>query len=124
VNWYLAVLKKYADFTGRARRTEFWMYLLFTLIIVVVLNVVEMIIGTMGVIGFAYGLGTLLPSIAVTTRRLHDTGRSGWWQLIGLIPLVGLIVMIVFTVQEGAKGANAYGPDPKAAPPPGAPAAA
>jgi uncharacterized membrane protein YhaH (DUF805 family) len=124
VNWYLAVLKKYSEFSGRARRTEFWMFMLFNLIIGVALNVVEMIVGTGGLLGILYGLAMLVPALAVGTRRLHDTARSGWWQLLAIVPILGLIVLIVFWAQEGQKGANAHGPDPKAAPAPAAAPAA
>jgi len=120
VDWYLGVLKKYAEFTGRARRTEFWMFLLISFGISIALNVLEMIVGGPGILGMLYGLAVIVPSLAVGARRLHDTNRSGWWQLIGLVPIVGLIVLIVFCAQEGNKGANPFGADPKAAPAPGA----
>jgi len=113
MDWYLGVLKKYADFTGRARRTELWMFVVISFVISVVLAVVDRMIGSM-VLGALYGLAVLIPSLAVGARRLHDTGRSGWWLLIGLVPIVGLIVLIVFYLIEGTKGPNAYGPDPKA----------
>jgi uncharacterized membrane protein YhaH (DUF805 family) len=115
MNWYLAVLKKYAQFSGRARRTEYWMFFLFNLLIFIALMIVEGILGSMGIIGALYGLATLIPNLAVSVRRLHDTNRSGWWLLIGLVPLVGVIVLIVFVATEGTAGDNAYGPNPKAA---------
>jgi uncharacterized membrane protein YhaH (DUF805 family) len=115
MNWYLEVLKKYAVFSGRARRTEFWMYILFYVIIVVVLSVVEWMIGIPGVLSGLYTLALIIPSIAVTVRRLHDTGRSGWWWLIGFIPVIGGIVLLVFMVLESQLGENQYGPNPKAA---------
>jgi uncharacterized membrane protein YhaH (DUF805 family) len=120
MHWYLDVLKKYVVFSGRARRKEFWMFTLFTVIISIVLNVVDRAMGTAdnstgtGVLGGIYTLLVLLPSLAVTVRRLHDTDRSGWWILIGLIPLIGAIVLLVFEVQEGTAGDNSHGPDPKA----------
>ena len=89
MNWYLSVLKKYAVFTGRARRQEYWMFLLFNIIIMVVLAVIEVVIGTWGILGMVYALAVLLPSIGVTIRRLHDTGRAGWWILIALVPAIG-----------------------------------
>jgi uncharacterized membrane protein YhaH (DUF805 family) len=115
VNWYLDVLKKYAVFTGRARRKEYWMFVLFSVIVTVVLSIVEGIVGLQGVLSGLYGLAVLIPSIAVGVRRLHDTGRSGWWILIGLVPLVGIIVLIVFFVADSQPGANQYGPNPKGA---------
>lgn len=121
MQWYLKVLQQYVDFAGRARRTEFWMFVLFSLIISIVLGVLDSLLGltfvpgtTSGWLGLIYGLAVLLPSLGVTVRRLHDTGRSGWWVLIGLVPLAGAIVLIVFCAAEGNRGPNAYGPDPKA----------
>jgi uncharacterized membrane protein YhaH (DUF805 family) len=119
VNWYLAVLKKYAEFSGRARRKEYWMFFLFNVIILIVLSVLDSMFGTvsaqygMGMLTGLYALATLVPNIAVTIRRLHDTDRSGWWILLGLIPLVG-IVLLVFMCLEGTRGDNRFGPDPKA----------
>lgn len=115
MNWYLAVLKKYAVFGGRARRTEYWMFILFNFIIALVLNIIEGSLKMPRILSTLYSLAILVPGIAVTTRRLHDTNRSGWWQLIGLIPLIGLIVLIVFTVQDSQAGENKYGSSPKAA---------
>ena len=111
----MAVLKKYAVFDGRARRKEYWMFLLFNIIIAVGLNVVEQVVGGPGILGMLYGLAVLLPGVGVTIRRMHDTGRSGWWCLIGLVPLVGAIVLLVFMAQEGNAGPNMYGPNPKGA---------
>lgn len=108
MEWYITVLKKYAEFSGRARRKEFWMFILINVIISAVLS----LLGA-DFLGGLYSLAVLIPSLAVGARRLHDTGRSGWWQLIYLVPLVGLIVMIVFTAQEGAAGDNKYGSNPK-----------
>ncbi|ONI75802.1 hypothetical protein BWI15_08270 [Kribbella sp. ALI-6-A] len=118
MHWYLDVLKKYVVFSGRARRKEFWMFTLFNVIISIVLTVIDRLIGTdssgAGLLSGIYTLLVLLPSLAVTVRRLHDTDRSGWWILIGLIPLIGAIVLLVFEVQEGTAGDNSHGPDPKA----------
>ena len=115
MNWYLDVLKKYAVFTGRARRKEYWMFVLFSVIVTIVLSLVEGIVGGPGVLSGLYALAVLLPSIGVGVRRLHDTGRSGWWILIGLVPLVGIIVLIVFFVADSQPGTNQYGPNPKGA---------
>ncbi|WP_432947392.1 DUF805 domain-containing protein [Kribbella sp. CA-253562] len=118
MHWYLDVLKKYVVFSGRARRKEFWMFTLFNVIISIVLSAIDRMIGTdssgTGLLGGIYSLLVLLPSLAVTVRRLHDTDRSGWWILIGLIPIIGWIVLLVFEVQEGTAGDNSHGPDPKA----------
>lgn len=118
MEWYLKVLRQYADFAGRARRKEYWMFVLVNLIISVVLavldNVLEINVLEIGLLGLLYSLAVLLPSLAVGARRLHDTGRSGWWLLIGFIPLIGAIVLIVFFATDGERQPNAYGPDPKA----------
>ncbi|MBN2584135.1 MAG: DUF805 domain-containing protein [Planctomycetes bacterium] len=113
MNWYIGVLKKYAVFDGRARRKEYWMFVLFNIIISFVLGIIDGLIGY-PVLGLIYSLAVLLPGLGVSIRRLHDTGRSGWWILIGFVPIVGFIILLVFMVTEGTKGENAYGPDPKA----------
>ncbi|MGX2970105.1 DUF805 domain-containing protein [Ursidibacter sp. B-7004-1] len=121
MNWYLAVLKKYATFTGRARRKEYWMFALFNFIFLVLLSIVDEVLGTQGVFSAIYLLATFLPNLAVSIRRLHDTGRSGWWLLISFIPLVGAIVLIIFMCMDSQTGnqldsqtgANKYGPNPK-----------
>lgn len=115
MNWYLEVLKKYAVFTGRARRKEYWMFVLFNIIIVLVLGFIESLVGGPGVIGALYSLAVLIPSIAVAVRRLHDTDRTGWWILLLLIPFIGAIVLFVFMVLDGTPGQNKYGPNPKEA---------
>ncbi|MEV8097586.1 DUF805 domain-containing protein [Kitasatospora sp. NPDC085879] len=115
MDWYLAVLKNYAGFGGRARRKEYWMFALVNIAIYVVLAIVGNLLDTALLTGL-YGLAVLVPSLAVGVRRLHDTGRSGWWLLIGLIPLIGGIVLIVFAATEGQPEVNAYGPSPKAIP--------
>lgn len=112
MEYFLGAYKKYADFTGRARRKEFWMFVLFYFIVAIVLGIIDSIIGFQ-LLGMLFSLGSLIPSLAIGARRLHDTGRSGWWQLLYLIPLIGLIIMIVFLVQDSHPD-NEYGPNPKA----------
>ncbi len=120
MDWYIGVLKKYAVFNGRARRKEYWMFVLINFIVSIALGVVDGVLGTlsaetgMGLLGTVYSLAVLIPGIAVSIRRLHDTGRSGWWLLIGLVPLVGAIVLIVFCAMEGHAEENEYGANPKA----------
>lgn len=113
MEWYLAVLKNYAGFSGRARRKEYWMFLLFNMIIALVLGFIEGLFGSPGILGSIYSLAVLVPSIAVSMRRLHDTGRSGWWMLIGFVPLIGAAVLLIFFVQDSMQGSNQYGPSPK-----------
>lgn len=115
MSWYLNVLKNYAGFSGRARRQEYWMFALFTSIVVVVLAVIGLAIDFQ-FLALIYLLAVLIPSLAVQVRRLHDTGRSGWWTLIGAIPFVGGIILLVFLCSEGAHEANEYGANPKLAP--------
>lgn len=114
MEWYVKVLKQYADFSGRARRKEYWMFALFNLIIAVVLGFIEGLLGMTAVLGTLYALAVLIPSIAVSVRRLHDTDRSGWWVLISLIPVIGTIVLLIFLVLDGNPDSNEYGPNPKA----------
>lgn len=115
MNWYLEVLKKYAVFSGRARRKEYWMFVLFNLIITFVLAFIEGIVGSPGVLCGLFSLALLIPGIAVAVRRLHDTSRSAWWLLIAFVPLIGNIVLLVFLVMDSQQGENQYGPNPKAA---------
>ena len=118
--WYLEVLKKYAVFNGRARRKEYWYFVLFNILISMVLGIIDGATGSfnpemgIGLLGGVYSLAVLTPGIAVSIRRLHDTDRSGWWLFILLIPLIGAIVIIVFTVQDSQTGENQYGQNPKA----------
>jgi uncharacterized membrane protein YhaH (DUF805 family) len=107
MDYFIGALKKYADFTGRARRQEYWMFILIYMII----NIFLAVLG-LELISALVGLGLLIPSISIAARRLHDTGRSGWWQLIVLIPIIGFIVLIVFLAQDG-HDANDYGINPK-----------
>jgi uncharacterized membrane protein YhaH (DUF805 family) len=113
MNWYIQVLKKYVVFSGRARRKEYWFFVLFSFIISVILSLIDWAIG-INVLASIYGLAILLPSLGVSVRRLHDTGRSGWWIFINLIPLIGLIIWLIFTFQDSQEGTNQYGPSPKA----------
>jgi uncharacterized membrane protein YhaH (DUF805 family) len=113
MEWYLLVLKKYAVFNGRARRKEYWMFALFNMIIAAVLLVVDKILGTSNIFYSLYCLATLIPSIAVAVRRLHDVGKSGFWYFIALIPLIGWIWLLVLLCMEGQHGQNSYGEDPK-----------
>jgi uncharacterized membrane protein YhaH (DUF805 family) len=117
VNWYLEALRKYAVFSGRARRKEYWMFCLFYVIFAIVLVIIDSILGIGGedggLLSGLFVLAMLIPSIALTVRRLHDTDRSGWWLLIGLVPLIGGIILLVFTVEDSQSGENRYGPNPK-----------
>jgi uncharacterized membrane protein YhaH (DUF805 family) len=121
VSWYLEALKKYAVFSGRSRRMEFWYFVLFNIIVGVVLALIDMLIGTfsaasnIGLLSGIYSLAVLIPTLALWVRRLHDIDRTGWWIFINLIPLIGTIVLLVFALTPGTPGSNRYGPDPKQA---------
>ena len=117
--WYFKVLKQYADFQGRARRQEFWMYCLFNTIFAISALIIDNIFGTTfgtlhyGLFYFAYGLAVFLPGLAVLVRRLHDVGKSGWWYFICLIPIIEAIWLLVLLVSDGNFGGNQYGNNPK-----------
>lgn len=119
---YLSALKKYAVFNGRARRKEYWLFMLCNIIVTIVLGLVDMTLGLyseesgFGLLSGLYALAVIIPSIALSIRRLHDTGRSGWWILISLVPVIGPLVLLVFYVMDSTPGDNEYGPNPKEAP--------
>lgn len=106
-------LNKYANFSGRAQRSEYWYFFLFMVIVNIVASVLDSIIfGDMPLLYLIATLALIVPSIAAGARRLHDTDKSGWWLLLGLIPVVGVIVLIVFFCQRGTVGPNQFGLDP------------
>jgi uncharacterized membrane protein YhaH (DUF805 family) len=119
MNWYLKVLKQYADFNGRARRKEYWMFALFNFIFTIVAIILDyaldLTVGELpyGVIYFLYTLAVFIPSLAVVVRRLHDVGKSGWMILIPLIPLIGSIWLFILLVTDSKPGENQYGQNPK-----------
>ena len=127
MNWYLKGLKNYTNFTGRARRKEYWMFLLFHYLIMVILffiigftseefsdikeiNMISIICVFLLVI---YILGTILPLLAITARRLHDTDKSAWWYLICIIPYIGRFIILIFTCMDSYGGTNKWGVNPK-----------
>jgi uncharacterized membrane protein YhaH (DUF805 family) len=126
----LQPLKKYAEFSGRARRLEFWMFGLFIFVVEIAYVVLLRATGNLAPAGYGqlngvgmalvgvfslFFLAVLVPSFAVTFRRLHDTNRSAWWLLVGFIPAIGVLVLLVFYFLPGTPGPNQFGPDPKAA---------
>lgn len=112
MNYYVDVLKKYTVFEGRAPRKEYWMFVLFNIIIDIILTFIGKALG-LNFLTAIYTLAVLLPSLAVLARRLHDTGRSAWWILIGLIPFIGAFILFIFAVLDSEPGQNKYGPNPK-----------
>jgi len=123
MNWYLKVLKQYADFSGRARRKEYWMFALFNLIFFIVAAILDNVLGiTFNIMGqsafygwlyLLYALVVFIPGLAVAVRRLHDIGKSGWNYFIGLIPLVGVIILLVWFCKDSQTGENKWGINPK-----------
>ncbi len=118
MEWYISVIKKYVTFEGRARRKEYWIFFLFNLIFSIAASILDRLFHTMsaqgtGLISSLYSLFVLLPGIAVAIRRLHDISKSGWYILIGLIPIIGWIWCIILLATDSDPGANKYGPNPK-----------
>jgi uncharacterized membrane protein YhaH (DUF805 family) len=113
MQWYVKVVKNYTGFQGRAARTEYWMFVLFNVIISIVLSILQSLLHIKPFLTSLYSLALLLPSLAVSMRRLHDTGKSGWWLLISLIPFLGGIVLLVFMCLDSQEGENQYGSKPK-----------
>ena len=129
MDWFMMVFKKYAQFDGRSRRSEYWYFNLFYILILMALCIPAVgllgfgqhmhstiITALGGIIYFAmaiFCLAVIVPSIAVMVRRLHDTGRSGWWYFISFVPLIGPIVLLVFLLTDSQPGDNMYGPNPK-----------
>jgi uncharacterized membrane protein YhaH (DUF805 family) len=125
-----SVFHNYATFSGRARRAEYWWFILFAFIVSVILSILDATLfgysftsttgdgsagfeyASPGILGSIWSLATFIPGLAVAVRRLHDTGRSGWWLLLFLIPLIGFIVLVVWFASRGNTGTNAFGPDP------------
>ncbi|MFV2010783.1 MULTISPECIES: DUF805 domain-containing protein [Micromonosporaceae] len=114
-----SALTRYVGFSGRARRAEYWWFVLFSTAVAIVGSILDLLLGTgldggnLGILYVVALLALALPSLAVAVRRLHDTERSGWWVLISPIPLIGPLVMLIFTVQDGTPGPNRFGPSPK-----------
>ncbi len=111
MNYYLLALKKYATFSGRATRSEYWYFFLVNFLIGIVLNIITMSVGdTYGVVGMVYNLAMIIPGLAICARRLHDIGKSGWMILVSLIPLAGIIWLIVLLATQSSPVDNVYGP--------------
>ncbi len=110
--WYIKCIRQFADFKGRARRKEFWMFALVNFVVSLVISIVGSIIGTT-LLSTIYSLAILLPSLGVGVRRLHDVGKSGWYMLASLIPVIGWIWLLILVVQDSQPGDNQWGPNPK-----------
>jgi uncharacterized membrane protein YhaH (DUF805 family) len=120
MSWYIKVLKKYAVFSGRAKRKEYWMFVLFNFIFALVASLIDLGIGLLtfavfglGLLSILYALAVFVPGLAVSVRRLHDVGKSGWYLLINLIPIAGPIWFLVLVCTDSQPGDNKYGSNPK-----------
>ncbi|MEL7456430.1 MAG: DUF805 domain-containing protein [Pseudomonadota bacterium] len=118
-DWYYKVILNYTNFSGRARRQEYWYFTLVNVLVNLVMGVIDRVIGSVmqmdnfGFFGVIYALFIMIPSIAVTVRRLHDSGRVGWWALIAFVPIIGILVLLYFLIQDSEEGSNQYGANPK-----------
>ena len=115
MSWFSLALKKYATFTGRSRRKEYWYFFLFILLISMAIGFVEGLAGIDGILTSILAIALMVPCLAVGVRRLQDIGKSGWWLLIGLVPLIGGLAILFFAVSDSKPGENQYGPNPKVA---------
>ncbi|NJM32735.1 MAG: DUF805 domain-containing protein [Limnobacter sp.] len=119
MNWYLEVLRKYAKFSGRARRREYWQFVLFNLLALLGLLIVDLLLNeTLPAWGglflvLAYSAFTLIPSLAVNVRRLHDVGLNGYWIFLAIIPVLGSLLLLIFMIKNSQPGSNRFGPNPK-----------
>lgn len=112
-DYFKLALSKYAEFEGRSRRKEFWFFILFNMIITYGVMIVESILWDFPILSTIVSLGLFVPGLAVSIRRLHDIGKSGWNILFGLIPIVGFILLIVWYAKEGQASSNKWGSNPK-----------
>ena len=120
MKWFIETMKKTFNFSDRSRRKEYWMFMLIATLLMLAFTLVDAFAGLelaedVGILSTLFSLILIIPSLSVTFRRLHDTGKSGWWILISLIPIIGWIVLLVFTVQDSENGVNRFGSNPKMA---------
>ena len=117
MTWYIEALKKYGKFEGRARRKEYWMFSLISVLVSIILSFIDTMVrdtgGDLGALSLIYALLILLPSLSVTVRRLHDVGKSGWFILLSFIPIIGTIWLFVLTCKDSESGKNRFGENPK-----------
>lgn len=113
MDYFLQALKNFGDFKGRSRRSEYWYFSLFTVIFTIVAMVLDGLLWETPILYFTVALAFFVPGLAVAVRRLHDVGRSGWFYLIALIPLIGAIILLVWFCTDSVPGPNKWGPNPK-----------
>lgn len=115
MNYFIAAYKNYATFSGRANRAQYWYFVVFYILVSFLLALADFFLGTagetknIGFMGGIFALASFIPTVAIAVRRLHDTGRSGWWQLIIVIPIIGFLVLLFFLASKGNEGENKYG---------------
>jgi uncharacterized membrane protein YhaH (DUF805 family) len=118
MSWFLFCLRNYTKFTGRASRREFWSFYLLFFLTYIILALLDSLLGKfswekgMGPLSGIFALATVVPSLAAGARRLHDTGRSGWWQILYPVPLVGFVIVMVLLAWRGQANENRFGPPP------------
>ncbi len=112
MNYYIQAFKRFSDFSGRSRRSEYWYYVLFNILVSIVAVVIDVFI-EMPIFTLLYLLVSIIPSIAVLVRRLHDTGKSGWYYFMGMIPIAGPIILLVYLTTDSQPGNNQWGQNPK-----------
>lgn len=113
MEWYLKVLRQYADFSGRARRKEYWMAVLVNFLLIFIISLIDVLFSVYPSLSLLYWFFTFIPFITVTVRRLHDVGKSGWWYLIVFVPIIGVIWLLVLLATDSMPGENQWGPSPK-----------
>lgn len=113
MHWYIDGFKNFGNFDGRARRKEYWMFVLFNFLVSLAISLLEFAIPSMVYLRLIYGLAVLIPGLSLSVRRLHDIGKSGWYNLIVFIPLIGAIWLLILMCTDSDPGSNQYGPNPK-----------
>ena len=113
MKWYLKAISQYADFSSRARRSEYWYFVLFNVLFSCVALIIDTLLGTAGIFNGIYALFVFIPGLSVLVRRLHDVGKSGWMYFIVLIPIIGYIWLLVLLFTDSEVGENKWGANPK-----------
>ena len=112
MDFFIDAYRQYANFTGRATRQQYWMFYLLYMVAYILLFFIDVTIRTGGLLSGLFALASFIPFIAIAARRLHDTDRTGWWQLLLFIPIIGAIVLLFFLVSKGSEGENRFGSNP------------
>lgn len=113
MHWYIDGFKNFGNFEGRARRQEYWMFMLFNYLVMIAISLMEILLPFLAFLRLIYGLAVIIPDLSVTIRRLHDTGKTGWYYLVLLIPIVGFFWLLILLCTDSDLDNNQYGPNPK-----------